>query len=266
MTITSEQQLKLQAQQAARDRQAKAVAERKAAQAAKPPQDDPLEQMLPAVAPKQTMPVVPDTRTPQERYLDEIAPVTFAGQLVKFSKDGEFVIGESGEKVAPDRSLVALCDETLVGWIKFGAEGEPPIRVQGLHYDGFVMPERESLGDLDQSEWPEGLNGQPADPWQHQICEVLQDRETGEFFTFATSSVSGRRAVGNLLRHYERLRKSHPDTYPVVNLKPGGFNHRDPRVGWVPTPTFAVVGRAQKDSAAIPNTAPSDDLEDAVPF
>ena len=169
-----------------------------------------------------TVPALPDTRTPQEKYLDEIAPVTFAGKLVKFSKDGEFVISEGGEKVAPDRTLVALCDETLVGWIKFGEEGEPPIRVQGLHYDGFIMPERESLGDLDQGEWPEGLNKQPADPWQHQICPVLQDRETGELFTFATSSVSGRRAVGNLLRHYERLRKSHPDTYPAVHLNPGG--------------------------------------------
>jgi hypothetical protein len=173
---------------------------------------------------------------------------------------------KSGEKVSPDRNLVALCDETLVGWIKFGAEGEPPIRVQGLHYDGFIMPERESLGNLDQSEWPEGLNKQPADPWQHQICLVLQDRETGELFTFATSSISGRRAVGNLLRHYERLRKSHPDTYPAVHLKPGGFNHRDTRVGWVATPVFAVVGRAPADSVAKPDTSLRGNLEDEIPF
>jgi hypothetical protein len=38
---------------------------------------------------------------------------------------------------------------------------------------------------------------------------VLQG-DNSELFTFATSSMTGRRAVGGLLRHYDRLRKSHP--------------------------------------------------------
>src|SRR5262249_47346305 len=156
--------------------------------------------------------------------------------------------------------------ETLVGWIKFGESGEPPTRVQGLLYDGFVMPEREALGDLDPADWPIGLDGHPTDRWQHQVCLVLQDRETQELFTFATSSISGRRAVGNLLRHYDRQRKSHPDTYPVVRLKPGGFNHRDERIGWVHVPTFAIVGRAPKASAEVPDTSPEAILEDSIPF
>jgi hypothetical protein len=207
-----------------------------------------------------------DTRTPQQKYLDEIAPSSFVGTLVKFSKEGKFVIAESGEEISPDKDFIALCDEVLVGWIKFNGQGEPPDRVMGLHYDGFVMPERETLGDLDPSNWPAGLSGEPADVWQHQINIVLQDREVLELYTFATSSTSGRRAVGNLLRHYERLRKSNPDDYPIVRLKPGGFNHRDPRVGWVATPTFAVVGRAPKASAAKPDSSPSADLQDKIPF
>ena len=73
----------------------------------------------------------------------------------------------------------------------------------GLHYDGFIMPPREELGDLDPRDWPAGLSGEPADPWQHQICLVLQDRESLELYTFATSSISGRRAVGNLLRAFD---------------------------------------------------------------
>jgi hypothetical protein len=219
-----------------------------------------------ATRPAANVPAVPDTRTPQQRYLDEIAPSSFVGALVKFSKDGKFVIAESGEEISPDKDFIALCDEVLVGWIKFNGQGEPPDRVMGLHYDSFVMPERETLGDLDESAWPAGLSGEPADPWQHQICLVLQDRENLELFTFATSSISGRRAVGNLLRHYERLRKSNPDDYPIVRLKPGGFNHRDPRVGWVATPTFAVVGRAPKASAAKPDSSPSRDMDDEIPF
>ena len=33
------------------------------------------------------------------------------------------------------------------------------------------------------------------------------------------------------------MRKANTDEVPVVRLRVGGFNHRDPRVGWVPTPT-----------------------------
>ena len=81
-----------------------------------------------------------------------------------------------------------------------------------------------------------------------------------------TSSVTGRRAVGNLLRHYDRLQKTHPDMYPVVRLKVGGFNHRDPRVGWVPVPVFAVVGRHPKDDAAKPDSSPTADFDDTIPY
>ena len=72
--------------------------------------------------------------------------------------------------------------------------------------------------------------------------------------------------VGNLLRHYDRMRKKDDDHYPVVRLKVSGYNHRDERVGWVHTPVFAVVGNASKASAAIPDTSPSGDLDDAIPF
>ena len=75
-----------------------------------------------------------------------------------------------------------------------------------------------------------------------------------------------RRAVGNLLRHYDRTQKSHPDELPVVRLKTGGFQHRDERIGWVHTPVFAVVGRAPRDSAAKPNTSLPADLNDEIPY
>ena len=135
----------------------------------------------------------------------------------------------------------------------------------GLLYDGFVMPPRESLGDLDESQWPIGLDNLPADPWQHQLYLVLQRTTTMEMFTFVTSSKTGRRAVGNLLRHYDRVRKAHPDDCPVVRLKVGGFPHDDDRVGWVKVPVFVVVGRRPRDSSAIPDTSPGSDLNDSIP-
>ena len=59
-----------------------------------------------------------DTRTPEQRYIDTIAPTTIAGQLVKFSKEGRFVVSETAEEISPDDTFVALCDETLCGWIR----------------------------------------------------------------------------------------------------------------------------------------------------
>jgi hypothetical protein len=248
---TTEQVLKQQAEDAERDR---------AKPAANP------ENASTAVVPtKSTAVAVPDTRSNHDRYLDEVAPTGVVGRMIKFSKEGEFITPDDGATISEEVDFIALCDQTQIGWIKF-KDDAPPDRVMGLLYDGFAMPPRESLGDLDQSKWPQGLSGLPDDPWKHQMNLVLQDVNTGALFTFSTTSKTGRRAVGNLLRHNDRLQRTHPDMYPVVRLKKGGFHHKDDRVGWVATPAFAVVGRAPKDSAAKPDSSPSGDLDDEIPF
>ena len=210
---------------------------------------------------------LPDARTPQQAYLDEIAPPSsLVGRPIKFDgKAGKWLFGDTDEEISPDTDFVPLCDEILIGWIKFNGKGEQPDRIQGLLYDGFIMPPQSTLPDRDSSKWELGLSGEPDDPWQHQMCLVLQSPGTHELCTFATSSRTGRRAVGNLLRHYDRMRKKDDDHYPVVRLKVSGYNHKDERVGWVHTPVFAVVGKAPKASAAIPDTSLSGDLNDAIP-
>jgi hypothetical protein len=228
----------------------------------------------PAAPPPPTVPAVTtakavavaDTREYRQRYLDEIAPSSIVGRLLKFSKDGKFVTADDGEPIPEDAEFISLCDETLCGWIKFNGNDTPPDRHQGLLYDNFVMPPRESLGDHDEAQWPTGLSGRPEDPWQHQMCLVLQNVDTRELFTFSTTSVSGRRAVGNLLRHYDRMQRSGGDELPVVRLKAGGFNHRDDRIGWVPVPVFVAVGRAPRDSADRPDTSTAADLNDELPY
>jgi hypothetical protein len=215
---------------------------------------------------------VVDTRTPQQRYIDEVAPSSIVGRLVKFSKDGCFVTADDGAAVDDSAEFFALCGDIQIGFVKFSQqEGVPPERHMGLLYDGFEMPPRESLGDLDPAAWPVGLSGQPEDPWQHQQNLVLQQLSTHELFTFSTASKTGRRAVGNLLRHYNRLQRTSPGDVPVVRLRAGGFNHKDDRIGWVPTPVFAVVGHAPRDDAAKPeipppDTSPGSDMNDSIPF
>src|SRR5262249_19031837 len=115
------------------------------------------------------------------------------------------------------------------------------------------------LGDTDPAQWEKGLDGRPADPWLHQMCLVLQECDSGELYTFVSTSNTGRRAIANLLRTYERLRAK--DEVPLVKLKVSGFEHRDARVGWVKVPAFVVVGRGPRNSAAKPEM-----LNDEIPF
>src|SRR5262245_20920727 len=146
---TSKQVLADQARQAERDRKQLPVSA-----AAMPP-----------------APTTPDTRTDRERYLDEIAPSGVVGRLIKFTKDG-FIFLDTEETIGPDENFVALCDQTLISYVRFH-DGEPPTRIGGLLYAGFRLPSRDELGDTDRTRWPLGLSGQHEDPWKHEIMMVL---------------------------------------------------------------------------------------------
>lgn len=199
------------------------------------------------------------------RYLDEVAPTSVAGRLVKFSKNGEFACIDDGAVLGEDDIYTALCDETWVGWVKFSGAGEAPERVGGILYDPkFCMPDRQALGDLDTSKWEMGLDGKPADPWLHQMNLVLQSTSSGELYTFSTTSATGRRAVGVLLKTYERYRAK--GDLPLIELKVSGFEHKDSRVGWVKTPAFVVVGRTPRDDAPRSTPTTGELMDDIIPF
>ena len=216
--------------------------------------------------PTGTAVAAPDTRTAVQRLIDEDAPATIVGRMIKFSKEGKYVTSDDGTTIADSAVFIALVDQMLAGRVKFNGPGEPPTRHMGLPFEGYVPPPREILGDTDRSTWEIGLDGQPADPWQDHRYMVLQHAETQELFTFVTSSKTGRRAVGNLVTHYTRLQRSHPDHYPLIKLTRGGFDHKDPRVGRVHTPNFAIAGRHPKDSTAKPDLSPEATFDDKIPF
>jgi hypothetical protein len=217
---------------------------------------------LPSVV-EAKLPASDSGRAFHDAYLDAIAPATIAGKMVKFGKDGEYVVGDDKSVIGEDVDFIALAPETLIGWIKFNGEGTPPSREMGLLYDGYQMPARESLGDADVSQWEMGLDGQPADPWVHAVYLVLQRVDNSELFTFVAMSKTSRRAVGQLLRHYDRMQRTHPGYLPIVRLKVGGYQHRDPRVGWVKTPVIAAMGQVPGENAVQPAPA---DFDDTIPY
>ena len=209
----------------------------------------------------------PDNRSPLDKYLDEIAPSAIVGRMVSYnSKERQYRYRDDDTTIDEDVDLTVFDDQVMAPWLRFHGKGEQPERIGGLLSDGFVLPPRASLGDADPATWETGLDGRPQDPWVHQLAVVMQRADSGEVLTFVTNTGTGRRAIGVLLKHTQRLHRTHPDTYAVIRLKHGGFNHRDERIGWVNTPTFAVVGRAPKDSVAKPDTSPQADFDDAIPY
>jgi hypothetical protein len=213
---------------------------------------------------KAAVPAAPDNRTAAERLADTVAPSFMPGPPFRFNgKDGRFEKPGSDEPLDETTRYAALVHEMWSGRIKFNGEGEQPTRDGGLPYNGYEMPPRESLGDLDPNEWPAGLDGKPTDPWLHQMLVPMQNLETSEVFTFQTTSATGRAAVGALMRAYNRMRVAHPGEVPIVQLKPSNYEHRT--FGKVNIPAFVIVGRTNIDEPK-PGTPPTNnDPDDGLP-
>jgi hypothetical protein len=209
----------------------------------------------------------PDSRTALELYADEAAPVAMESPF-KFNPKGDPDYWNFSNEAVPDEDYTALCDELAIAYVRFNGPGNPPTRILGRPADNFVLPPRETLPDRDPEQWQLGLNNEPEDPYQRHDYLPLQRTSTGEIYTFCAQTKTQRGAIGNLVRYYNRAqkRKETADTYPVVRLRVGIRQHSDPRIGSYRIPVLAVVGKADKDSAAKPDTSLATDLNDEVPF
>jgi len=189
------------------------------------------------------------------------------GKHIKFDgKGGGYKVTSDGSIVKEDTQVVVVYPQIQAGYIKFNGKGNPPDRKMGPVFSGFTPPDRESLGDTDQDLWEKSLEGKPQDPWQFQLMVPMQVVETGELLIFSTSSITGKRAVDNLIEQCERMQRLEPDFYPVIKLSIGGFQHRDSRVGWVKTPALPRVGKAPKSDVSAALTTASDDMSHSIPF
>src|SRR5262245_6601047 len=91
------------------------------------------QQPLPATR-QAVPPATPDSRSPRQRYLDDVAPSGLVGRLVRFDgKAGRYLFADTEETVSADEDFVALCDQTLAAFVKFQGD-QPPVRVGGLLY------------------------------------------------------------------------------------------------------------------------------------
>src|SRR5262249_30814986 len=143
--------------------------------------------------------------------------------------------------------LAVIWDQARGGFQRFGEKGEKPQFKLGLVFGAAPPPERDDLGDSDPEEWPiSDFSGVREDPWKEVLLVPLQSIEDGTVYVFSTMSITGLRAVGNLLTQSARMATKDGDNYPVIKLRCGGYEHK--KFGWVKVPAFERVGSAPKSA------------------
>jgi len=180
--------------------------------------------------------------------------------LLKFVK-GKYKIGD--DEVPLGTQYVAHASQLVFCWIKF-VDGKVADRRMGKAAEKWEPPERAELGDTDQSEWENGLDNKPKDPWSFQHLLPFEDMETGEVAIFVTSSIGGKIATEELTRAYaRRLKRMKSRANPIIKL--ASKDMRTKKYGLVPRPYFEVDGW-EDAPAGDPPQSRADEMSDAIPF
>jgi len=131
------------------------------------------------------------------------------GSSIKFD-NGAYFIGREKTLIQPDRQFVAI--DVREGWLflKKDCPAEYDMRAVG----GPKPPRPNSFSD--PSEWPDGLDGNPADPWRYAKFLYLLDPLSAEVFTFTSSTTGGRIGISDLSSQIQLMRNTRPGAVPIV--------------------------------------------------
>ena len=187
------------------------------------------------------------------------------GIPVRFNKEGKFILPTEGDKeLLEGTQLAVIWDQARGGYQRFGAKGERPEYRVDLIFGG-KPPTRNELGGTNENEWPiSDFSGEREDPWKEVQMVPLQSIEDGQVYVFSTMSVTGLRAVSNLLHQAARMAAKDGDNYPVIKLRCGGYEHK--KFGWVKVPAFERVGSAPNSDITTAVTSLAGDMDDEIPF
>jgi hypothetical protein len=170
----------------------------------------------------------------------------------------DWVIGKDKDAVTAGTCFLALMLETRRGWIKFGEDGVTAD--VGLVAEGFVEKHRLALGDSDDSQWPDGLDGKPRDPWQRYVnMRLVETAVPHGDVTFTSTSWGGRAAVQDLCRAFAAERHMHPDAMPVVSVQVKMRPSKS--FGPIKGPDFKIEGWVSADDLKAGRKTPKPKLE-----
>jgi hypothetical protein len=176
-----------------------------------------------------------------EAYGNSVAQMSFPGDLLTFSKFGEFVAGKDKVVVPFGTRVVVHVPSMLIGYVRWKDNRRVDYKM-GLLEEGFVPPKRDELGYLDKSEWETYEEGGAKDPWQFSNQVVMTGVKEDAVYTFTTSSKTGRSSLGMVVKDYGHHIRQAPDEYPVVELQRSSYRDRRPGIGEVRIPFFKIVG------------------------
>jgi hypothetical protein len=197
---------------------------------------------------------------PEHDYFGEFANAvlvkSIVGDLLLFSKFGEFVAGCECYPLALGTQLIAVMPQLLIGWVRW-EDSHPVERRMGLIAKGFKPAKRAELGYLDQKKWPTDDKGEVRDPWQRTNYLIFVDPGEGhQAYTYSTTSRGGISALGELAKDYSAHCRQTPGEYPIATLGKGSYRHPDRKIGEVRYPIFKRTGWTAR--------GPIDDLLRAV--
>ena len=175
----------------------------------------------------------------------------FRAVYMRFVK-GTYELGAEREPVPLGTQFIVIAAKE--GWARV-VRGEDVRRVP--REPGKPFPQRNELGDTDQSQWPL-FDGQPSDPWTLSNELLLIEKETGRPVIFASTSWTGREAVADLCRLITYQRRSRgPNAKPIVSIGVGTYRSRR---GPVATPKFTVLAWIDTNGTELGPSATANDL------
>jgi hypothetical protein len=188
------------------------------------------------------------------------------GSSVKFDS-GVYPVGREKTLLDTTRQFVAIDIREGHMFLKKDCPAEFFMRAVG----GPKPPRPDSYAD--QSEWPDGLDGKPADPWKYTKFLYLLDPTTAEVFTFTLSTTGGKIAISDLAAQIQLMRNTQPGAVPIIELQ---SRQMKTKFGMKPRPFFQVVGwrvRSKEASKLITDSTDKNDgaatvnaMDDDLPF
>jgi hypothetical protein len=159
---------------------------------------------------------------------DELSPVR--GNSLKFD-GGAFFIGREKTLLKETKQFIVV--DRGEGWLflKKGCAAEYIMRAPGAP--------RPAQPNVPEREWPTDLSGKPSHPWKWTLYIYLMTVESGETFTFSSSTTGGRIGVDELTQQIQIMRRMKPGAVPIIELE---SKQMKTGYGSKPRPHFAIKG------------------------
>jgi hypothetical protein len=184
------------------------------------------------------------------------------GKIMRF-KDDQFLVDKT-EIVEMGTELVVT--SLITAWVKWIDSKPVEHRVTA---SGEQHPYRSALPDNDPGEWPDGLDGKPADVWRDSRYLHLVDDKSAAQYTFTSSTAGGLIAISELVDQIALYRRVHPRAVPVITL---AMAEMKTKFGLRNRPSFKVVNWVEPAARSpAPKPLPAklksaELLDDNIPF